>query len=120
MRTTQSGIRRLFTISGVVLLGIGLTILLAQVDITASRLADRFGIYPGEIGGPVPAAILSTVHAVQALAFDRSNVLSGLREMLLSCWPVILILSGAALLRGAFNGLARVRHNGRSAVRGEL
>jgi len=120
MDTKQNSTRRLFPVIGVVLLGIGLAILLAQVDIAASRLADRVGINPGEMGGPVPAAILSTVHAVQALAFDRPNVLSALREMLLSCWPVILILSGAALLRGAFSGLARFRHNGRSAAQGEL
>jgi hypothetical protein len=114
-----SGARRLYSVLGVVLLGVGLTILLAEVDTAASRLAERVGINSGEMGGSVPAAILTTVRAAQALAFDRANVLSAAREVLLSCWPVILVIVGAALLHGAFNGFARRGHNGATAAEGD-
>lgn len=119
MTTKRSGKSRLFSVLGVALFGIGLTILLTQVDAAAGHLADRVG-FNSEIGSGVPAVLLATVRTAQALVFDRSNVLSALREMLLSCWPVILVILGAALLRGAFNGLARYRRNGATAAQGEL
>ena len=120
MGTRQNGTRRLYSVLGIVLLGVGLTILLAQLDTAASHLAERVGINSGEMGGTLPAAILTTVRAAQALAFDRANVLSAVREVLLSCWPVILVIVGAALLRGAFNGFARFRRNDATAVEGDL
>jgi len=119
MSTRRSGISRFFPILGIVLLGVGLTILLGGMDSAATRLADRVGIGTGDMGGTLPAALLSAVRAAQALVFDRANVFSALREMLLSCWPVILVILGAALLRGAFNGLVSTRHNG-AAAEGEL
>ena len=119
MSSKRSPKSTLLSVLGIALFGIGLTILLTQVDIAAGHLADRVGVH-GEVGSSVPAALLATVRAAQALAFDRSNVLSALREMLLSCWPVILVILGAALLRGAFNGLARYRRNGAASAQGEL
>ena len=116
MVTTKSPNRKLYSILGVLLLGIGLTVLLAQVDTAASHLADRVGMSGSEVVDTVPAVILTTLRAAQALAFDRANVLSAVREMLLSCWPVILVIVGAALLRSAFNGFARLRRNGAGAV----
>ncbi len=120
MTTRHATKSKLLPILGMALLGVGLTILLSQVDIAAGHLADRVGISVGEANGGVPAFILATVRAAQAVVFDRPNVLSALREMLLSCWPVILVILGAALLRGAFNGLARYRRNGATAAQGEL
>lgn len=119
MTTTRSRKSRVFAALGIAIFGIGLTILLTQVDAAAGHLADRVGV-SGEIGSSLPAVILATVRTAQALAFDRANVFSALREMLLSCWPVILVLLGAALLRGAFNGLARYHRNGAASAQGEL
>ena len=120
MAIERSGNSRLLRVAGIILLGVGLTILLSQVDIAATRLADRVGITYGEAGGTLPAAMLTTVRAAQALVFDRANVLSAVREVLLSCWPVILVILGAVLLRGAFNGLARFRHDSATASEGEV
>jgi hypothetical protein len=119
MTTKRSGKSRLFSVLGIALFGIGLTILVTQVDVAAGHLADRVGV-GSEIGSSVPAVLLATVRAAQALVFDRPNVLSALREMLLSCWPVILVILGAALLPGAFNGLARYHRNGAASAQGEL
>jgi hypothetical protein len=120
MANKKSANRKLYSILGVLLLGMGLTILLAQIDIAASHLADRVRVSGSEAVGTVPAAIMTTLRAAQALAFDRANVLSAVREMLLSCWPVILVIVGAALLRNAFNGFARSHRNGAVSVQGEL
>jgi|SRR5262249_5097133 len=116
MVTRKSANRKLYSVLGVLLLGVGLTVLFAQVDTAATHLADRVGVSGSEMVDTVPAVILTTLRAAQALAFDRANVLSAVREMLLSCWPVILVILGAALLRSAFNGFARFRHNGAGAA----
>ena len=120
MTTKRTGPSRLFSVLGITLLVIGLTILLGQLDIAAAHLADRVGITGGELSAGVPGLLPAAVRAAQAWVFDRPNVLSALREMLLSCWPVILLILGAALLRGAFNGLSHLRQNGPSAAQGEL
>lgn len=120
MATKRSGKSKLFSILGVALSGVGLIILLNQVDTAAGHFAESVGLTGSDWGAGVPAMLLATVRAAQAWAFGRSNVLSALREMLLSCWPVVLVILGAVLLRGAFNGLARLRHNGSTATQGEL
>jgi hypothetical protein len=119
MSTGRRSFHKLFPTLGIVLLGIGLTALLVQTDRAANELAERFGANAGEVGGTVPAAILTTIRAAQALAFDRANVVSATREMLLSCWPVILVILGAALLRSAFNGLASLNRTAATAAEGE-
>src|SRR5215467_2808058 len=120
MSATHNSKTNWFPILGIALLGIGLIVLFTQVDSATARLADRVGVSSGDLGGDVPAVVLTTVRTVQALAFDRPNVLSALREMLLSCWPVILVILGADLLRRAFDGFARLRHNGTASAQGEL
>jgi hypothetical protein len=120
MATSRSGKSRLLTVLGIALFGVGLTILLTQLDTAAGHFADRVGVTGVELNAGVPALLLATVRAAQAWAFDRPNVLSAVREMLLSCWPVMLLILGAALLRTAFNGLASFRRNGTTAAQGEL
>ena len=120
MATGRSGKSKGLSILGVILFGVGLTILLTQVDTAAGHFAERVGVSGGELGAGVPALLLAGVRAAQAWAFDRPDVLSAGRELLLSCWPVILVLLGAALLRSAFNGLASIRRNGTTAAQGEL
>jgi hypothetical protein len=104
MTARPTGFRRHFPLLGLILLALGLVALFAEVHPFVAGLADRIAANAEELGGFVPAAVLTANHAAQAWAFDRANVLSALRDMLLSCWPVFLILMGAALLG---NALAR-------------
>jgi branched-subunit amino acid transport protein len=105
MTARPTGFRRPLPLLGLILLALGLIALLAQVHPFVTGLADRIAANAEELGGFVPAAALTANHAAQAWAFDRANVLSALRDMLVSCWPVIFVLMGAVLLRNAFNGV---------------
>ena len=104
MTAGQKGFRRFFPLTGLILMAAGLTVLFAQAHPVAAQVWDRVGANADELGGFVPAAILTVNHAAQAWAFDRANLLSALADMLVSCWPVILVISGVVLLRKAFNG----------------
>jgi hypothetical protein len=106
MTAGQRGFRRFFPLIGLILLAGGLTVLFTQVHPVAAQLWDRVGANADELGGFVPAAILTVNHAAQAWAFDRANLLSALADILVSCWPVTLVISGAVLLRNAFNGMS--------------
>jgi hypothetical protein len=104
MTAKPTGFRRHFPLLGLVLLAVGLIASFAQVHPFVATFTDRVAASAEELGGFVPAAVLTANHAAQAWAFDRANVLSALRDMLLSCWPVILVLTGAALLGNALAG----------------
>jgi hypothetical protein len=105
MTAAQRGFRKFFPLIGLILLAVGLTALFAQIHPFATQVWDGVGANADELGGFVPAALLAANHAAQAWAFDRTNLLSTLADMLLSCWPMILVISGVVLLRQAFDGM---------------
>ena len=115
MTAGQREFRRFFPLIGLILLAGGLTVLFAQIPPIATQVWGRVGADADELGGFVPAAILAVNHAAQAWAFDRANLLSALADMLLSCWPVILVIGGVVLLRNAFRGMTVVRQTAMSS-----
>ena len=120
MTARQKGFRSFFPLLGLLLLAAGLVALAAQVNPVAGQLWDRVGASADDLGGLVPAAILTVNHAAQAWAFDRANLLSTLRVILLSCWPVILVITGVVLLRKAFSGITAARQTAmRSSAEGD-
>jgi hypothetical protein len=44
---------------------------------------------------------LAGLHAAQAYFFDHASFRSGLQQILVSCWPLILVILGTALLWNA-------------------
>jgi hypothetical protein len=79
------------------------------------------------LGGPaptgveaLPALVLATSHAAQAYAFDHQGFLSVLEQILVSFWPLFLVMLGAVLLRGALLGhLTKIQHGASSPAAGE-
>jgi hypothetical protein len=103
MAARQTSPKRLKSITGAILLALGFLMLLANLDAVAGQLTEVAGGSGDQTAGMLPALVLATLHAVQAYAFDHAGFLSGLVQILVSCWPVILILIGAVLLRDAFS-----------------
>jgi hypothetical protein len=88
-----------FVLLGVALIVVGLTLLVGRVDLAISHLFLAPGS-AGDLGSSLfPTVVLALDRAAQAWAFDRPALLSSVREMLLSCWPVVLVLLGAILLQ---------------------
>lgn len=104
MAARQSTPRSLMSIAGAFLLAIGFLILFSNLDAAATRIAYATGNTEGHVVETLPALGLTLLHGLQAYVFDHAGFLSGLREFLVSFWPLILILAGALLLRDTLRG----------------
>jgi hypothetical protein len=103
--------QNLKSITGAILLALGFLVLFANLDAVASQISSAAGL-PGETApGVLPALILATVHAVQSYVFDHAGFLSGILQILVSFWPVILVIIGLALLRDAFRSGYATKHS---------
>ena len=100
-RTTSQSFK---SITGAALLALGFVILFGNLDGMAGQLGNLSGRSAVEALGVFPSLVLTVSHALQAYAFDHAGFLSGLLQILLSFWPLILIILGTVLLRDAFWG----------------
>lgn len=92
-QTSHQGLK---SVTGAILLALGSLVLFANLDAVASQIVASAGVSGSQT---VPALILAGLHALQAYAFDHAGFLPGLLQILVSCWPLILIVVGAFLLR---------------------
>ncbi len=120
MVARQTSPRSLHSIAGVILLALGFLILFANLDAVAAQIANAAGASGEQTLEMLPALVLATSHALQAYAFDHAGFLSGLLQILVSFWPLILIILGAVLLRDAFRGrLAAFKAGAGSSAMGD-
>lgn len=98
MATRQTSFRNTKAIVGSLLLSIGLFLSLANLDAVAARASNSFTPPAGLLGTALEIA-LAALRAAQAYLFEPSSFHSALQQILLSFWPLILVIIGAALLR---------------------
>ena len=94
-------------IAGAALVGVGLLVLLGNLDgaATALKLSCSLGATAETAVQVLASAVLTTAsQALQALLFDHQRFFQGLFQMLLSFWLLTFLIVGAALLRAAFTG----------------
>lgn len=102
--STKDPTQGLRSVLGAALLALGFVLLFGNLDALEASLSRIFG-GPAPSGvEALPALVLATSHALQAYAFDHQGFLSVLEQILVSFWPVFLVMIGAALLRGALLG----------------
>jgi hypothetical protein len=89
-------------ISGAVLVGLGLHILLGNLDRAAAQWTTILGNTAGDALGLLPSVVLASSQAAQAYALDHQGFWQCLLRTLVSFWPLLLIIAGAVLLRDVF------------------
>ncbi len=102
MATRNTASRSLKSIAGAFLLGVGLLILSANLDEIGACMSAFAGISAPQEAAAFPALTLAALHAAQTYAFDHARFLSSLLRILVSFWPMILILAGGLLLHDVF------------------
>jgi hypothetical protein len=104
MAARQTSSQSMKSVTGASLCIVGLVFLFANLDSVAASAATFAGVPAAQTVQILPALGLAALHAIQAFAFDHSRFLSGLLQILVSFWPLVLVIIGAALLRGALPG----------------
>ena len=102
MATQNTVSRSLKSVAGAFLLALGLVILSANLDGFAACINSFAGISVHQAPEIFPVLSLAALHAAQTYTFDHARFLSSLLQILVSFWPVILILAGVLLLRDVF------------------
>jgi|SRR6266571_4829610 hypothetical protein len=86
-------------IAGGALVGLGLHILSGSHD----TAADQFlGNTAGDALGVLPCVVLASSQAAQAYALDHHGFLQCFLRMLLSFWPLLLVVVGTVVLWDVF------------------
>jgi hypothetical protein len=111
MARQQTSFRSLLSITGAILLILGLALIFANLDALAVHVTNSFPA-PTKNLGMLPALGLAGLSAAQVYFSDDSRFFSTLLQFLVSFWPLLLIVAGASLIRRTMQG--------RSAVRGTV
>jgi hypothetical protein len=102
MAAQQAALQSLKSIAGASFFAVGLVILFANFDGVGASLSNVAGISIHEGLGVLPALGLAGLHALQAYTFDQAGIGSALLQILVSFWPLLLIIIGAMMLVSAY------------------
>jgi hypothetical protein len=94
-------LRRAKSIAGAALIGLGTFILYKNLDQAAIQLNHLFST-PREMLGVLPTVILAALRVLRAYASDHQRFVQGLfQHLLVTFWPLLLVIAGTALSRDA-------------------
>ena len=89
-------------IAGGALVGLGLHILSGNLDTAGDQLRHLLGNTGGDALGVLPSVVLASSQAAQVYALDHHGFLQCFLRMLLSFWPLLLVVVGTVLLWDVF------------------
>jgi hypothetical protein len=93
------------SIAGAVLVGFGMFILYENLARAVSWLGHALGANSSDALGLLPAIILTVSQVLRSHAADHQRFVEGfLQHMLVSSWPILLVMLGTILSRGTFTG----------------
>ncbi len=110
MTTRRTSSRSLKPTLGAAIFALGLLLLFVNLDGAAAQITSMLGT-PERTSGLLATLGLAGLNAVQAYTFNHDAFLSALRQILISCWPLMLILAGLMLLRDVVWGPFAARSN---------
>jgi hypothetical protein len=111
MARQQTSFRSVLSITGAILLILGVALIFANLDALAAHVTNSFPA-PMKNLGMLPALGLAGLSAAQVYFSDDSRFFSALLQFLVSFWPFLLVAAGALLMRRTMGG--------RSAVHGTV
>jgi hypothetical protein len=105
MAMQQTFFGRAKSLAGAALVGLGIFIFHENLDRAATQWRHLLSTTHGEALGVLPTVILAAPRILQAYGADRHWFVRGfLREIFVSCWPLLLVIVGTVLLRDTFMG----------------
>lgn len=92
--------KNLHAVAGAILFSFGLTMLAANLDAVVVQASNWSSSTPGSLGAAIEIG-LAGLRAAEAYFVDPSAFQAGFLSILLSLWPLILVIIGAILLHDA-------------------
>jgi hypothetical protein len=89
------------SIAGGILVGLGLHTLCGNLNGDAAQLRHLLGIPAGEALGVLSSGVLAASQAARAYGLDHQELSKTLLPMLISFWPLLLVIVGTILLQNA-------------------
>ena len=102
MTRQQKTSESITAIAGGALVGLGLHILSGNLDTAAVRLRHLLGNSAGDALGVLPSVVLASSQAAQAYGLGHHGFLQCFLPMLVSLWPLLLVVVGTVLLWDVF------------------
>jgi|ERR1700693_1314947 hypothetical protein len=101
MAKQQKLFQNLKSTAGLALIGLGTFILYNNLAGAAAQLSRLLGISAGAANtlGVLIAVGLAASHALQAYFFDHQRFLRDLYHILISFWPMLVVIGGTVFLR---------------------
>ncbi|HUO27015.1 MAG TPA: hypothetical protein VMU61_15205 [Candidatus Aquilonibacter sp.] len=100
MRDTLS--KRMKSIAGTALVGTGIFVLYQNILCSIAQLKHALGVEVSQTGGIPPAVVQAVSQALQVCAASHERVLHFLLQyLLITSWPLLLVLAGTILSREA-------------------
>ena len=90
------------SIAGGALVGLGLHIWFGNLQGVTSRLTHLLGPSSGETLGLAPSVIVAAAQAGRIYASDHWGFFLEVLRMLISFWPLLLVIVGAGFLKDVF------------------
>jgi hypothetical protein len=91
------------SIAGGALVGLGLHIWFGNLQGVASQLTHPLGTSSGETLGLASSVIVAAAQAGRVYASDHQGFFLEVVRMLVSFWPLLLVIVGAGFLRDVFS-----------------
>jgi hypothetical protein len=105
MAMQQTFFGRAKSLAGAALVGLGIFIFHGNLDRAATQWRHLLGTTHGEALGVLPTVILAAPRILQAYGTDHQWFVRGfLREIFVSCWPLLLVMVGTVLSRDILIG----------------
>jgi ascorbate-specific PTS system EIIC-type component UlaA len=102
MANRQTSSKAIKAIAGAILLSLGLLLLTANLNEVAAHFSSSLTSTTGSVNTVIDVG-LAGLRAVQTYFFDQPTFQAGLHVILVSFWPLILVIIGAALLQNAIS-----------------
>jgi len=102
MAIKQTIFRRVESILGALLVALGIIFLLNNVDALLTSVSPAASAAQDDTTSALLGFGLAGLHAVQSYTFDRAHFFSALHGILVSFWPLALVLIGMVLMRDFF------------------
>jgi hypothetical protein len=118
MAKQQTTSKAFHAVAGAILVSFGLLLLFANLDEMAAQVSNAFSSAPGPLVTAIELGVAG-LRAVQTYFFDPSTFEAGLHLILVSFWPLILVIIGATLLKNAIGKRFANSRLGRTFSSGE-